>query len=70
MTLLKAIRAKCMDCMCDQVNEIKLCPIDDCALYPFRMGKNPYRKKREITDEQKAKLVTQLQNARIDKNSP
>lgn len=44
MTPLKAIRAKCMDCGNDQYNEVKMCPVTDCALYPFRMGKNPHRK--------------------------
>ena len=43
-TPLKAIRAKCLDCMCDQRIEVKLCPITDCTLYPYRLGKNPSRK--------------------------
>ena len=43
MTPLKAIRAKCLDCMCDQPKEVRLCPSTDCPLYPFRMGKNPNR---------------------------
>ena len=41
---LKAIRAKCLDCMCDQPSEVRLCPCKDCALYPYRMGHNPNRK--------------------------
>lgn len=49
---VKAIRAKCIDCMCGQVSEIPLCTCTDCALYPFRMGKNPYRTKREYSEEQ------------------
>lgn len=44
MTPLKAIRAKCLDCMCDQAQEVRLCPCEDCALYPYRMGHNPSRK--------------------------
>ena len=43
LTPLKAIRAKCLDCMCDQPKEVRLCPSTDCPLYPFRMGKNPNR---------------------------
>lgn len=35
----KAIRAKCMNCMCGQRKEIAECPITDCALYPYRFGK-------------------------------
>jgi len=48
---IKAIRAKCIDCMCGQVLEVKLCTCIDCALYPFRMGKNPYRK--PMSEEQR-----------------
>lgn len=43
LTPLKAIRAKCLDCMAGQANEVKLCPSDDCPLYGFRMGHNPNR---------------------------
>lgn len=44
LTPLKAIRAKCLDCMCDQLAEVRQCPCEDCPLYPFRMGHNPNRK--------------------------
>lgn len=43
-TPLKAIRAKCLDCSGDSANEVKLCTIEWCPLYPFRLGKNPNRK--------------------------
>jgi len=43
MTPLKAIRLKCLDCVCDVPKEVRLCPATDCPLYPFRMGKNPNR---------------------------
>lgn len=43
MTPLKAIRAKCLDCMCEQPSEVRLCPCEDCPLYPYRMGHNPSR---------------------------
>lgn len=61
---LKAIRAKCLDCCCGQVQEVKLCRVKDCPLFPFRFGKNPYRVTRELTDEQKAKLKIQLAKGR------
>lgn len=44
MTPLQAIRKKCLDCCYDQANEVKLCTVTDCPLYPFRMGHNPARK--------------------------
>lgn len=43
MTPLKAIREKCLDCMCGSSYEVRLCPIKDCTLYPFRFGHNPAR---------------------------
>lgn len=43
MTPMKAIRAKCLDCCCGQVNEVRHCPVNACTLYPFRFGKNPNR---------------------------
>lgn len=41
MTAVKAIRAKCLDCTCQQPLEVRLCPVTKCALWPFRMGKRP-----------------------------
>lgn len=40
-TPIKAIRKKCLDCTCGQVKEIRDCPIINCALYPYRMGRRP-----------------------------
>lgn len=42
LTPIKAIRAKCLDCCCWNSNEVRLCPVRDCALHPYRMGHNPY----------------------------
>ena len=39
----RAIRAKCLDCCCGQVKEVRLCPSETCALWPYRRGKNPAR---------------------------
>lgn len=41
VTPLRAIRAKCLDCMCGSSNEVALCPSEDCPLFNFRYGKNP-----------------------------
>lgn len=38
LTRAKAIRAKCIDCTCDQTAEIRRCPIKTCPLWPYRMG--------------------------------
>lgn len=61
---VKAIRAKCLDCCCDQAGEVAACPATECALYPFRLGKNPYRTRREMTEEQKARMAEVLAEAR------
>ena len=62
-TPIKAIRAKCLDCCCDQREEVKLCPAKDCPLWPYRMGKNPNRK-RTMTDEQRKAAAERLAKAR------
>lgn len=57
---VKAIRDKCIDCMCGQTNEVKQCTTARCPLYPFRLGKNPYRTSRVITEEQRARSAERL----------
>ena len=42
-TPLRAIRAKCLDCCYDSAQEVKLCPAQNCPLWPFRSGHNPAR---------------------------
>ena len=39
---LRAIRAKCLDCSCYQVSEVRLCEAVKCPLWPFRAGKHPW----------------------------
>ena len=53
VTPLKAIRLKCLDCSAGQAQEVRLCPVTDCALYPYRFGRNPRRKGIGGTFEQK-----------------
>ena len=38
---LKAIRAKCLDCMCWQPSEVGQCPIVHCPLWEYRFGHRP-----------------------------
>lgn len=64
---LKAIRAKCLDCSGDYINEVRECPVTDCALYPFRMGKNPFRKPRQLSEEAKQKLMEANRKYRAEK---
>lgn len=53
--VLRAIRLKCYDCSSYQSNEVRDCIVTNCPLYPFRLGKNPFRKK-ELTDEKRNEL--------------
>jgi hypothetical protein len=39
--ILKALRAKCIECCCDNSHEVGICHIDDCPLWTFRSGKDP-----------------------------
>ena len=50
LTPVKAIRAKCLDCCCNQIVEVRLCTCTDCALYPYRMGHRP-KKADSLTDD-------------------
>ena len=61
--VLRAIRLKCLDCSSYNILEIKECPVKNCPLYPFRQGKNPFRK-RELTDEQRKKIGERLNKAK------
>ena len=41
LTPVNAIRAKCLDCSCNQTKEVTECPVKNCSLYPYRLGKRP-----------------------------
>lgn len=60
ISLLKAIRLKCLDCCCGSSNEVKLCTAARCPLSPFRDGHNPFTAKRDWTEEQREAQRTRL----------
>jgi hypothetical protein len=68
LSLLQVIRARCMDCSCFQPSEVRKCTAVGCPSWPYRMGTNPFRDKKELTEEHKAKLHTALAKARAIKN--
>ncbi len=43
MPILRAIRAKCLDCSGGSHYDVTNCLVRNCALYPFRHGTNPWR---------------------------
>jgi hypothetical protein len=51
LPVLKAIRAKCLDCSGGMASEVRDCLVRNCALYPFRMGTNPWRA--PVSDDQR-----------------
>lgn len=68
---LKAIRDFCKyDCCLvgdgnDGATEVwKDCDITTCPLNPFRLGKNPFRKSRELSDEERQQIAERFQKAR------
>lgn len=63
--LLKVIRAHCLDCCYDSATEVQLCTCEKCALWPYRFGKDPYRK--ELSPEEKARRAELLRALREKK---
>ena len=66
---VKVIRAKCLDCTCGSSKEVEACPVEKCPLWPWRSGKNPYRERRTMSDEQRAAAKKRLATARAKKIS-
>lgn len=44
LTPLSAVKAYCRQCSGESPKSVKLCPISNCSLYPYREGHNPARK--------------------------
>lgn len=59
-----AIKAKCLDCQGGSHAEVRRCEVGSCALWPFRMGSDPWRETREMTEEQRAAATERLARAR------
>jgi hypothetical protein len=41
--VLEVIKAKCLDCSAGATDEVRKCVSIGCALWPYRMGANPFR---------------------------
>jgi len=63
-TPIKAIRAKCLDCAAGSSNEVRLCTVAGCPLYPYREGRSPFREK--PSPERLARL---RENAKLARNA-
>ncbi|WP_298289514.1 hypothetical protein [Novosphingobium sp.] len=58
--ILDVIRAKCADCSGGSTAEARKCTVIRCPLWPYRTGGNPFRVKRELSDDQRAALRGRL----------
>jgi hypothetical protein len=43
--LNKIIKAKCLDCCCDETMEVKFCSVYTCPLWYYRLGTSPEQKR-------------------------
>jgi hypothetical protein len=57
---LKALRAHCLDCCCGNASEVRKCVSVECPSWAFRMGVNPFRQKRVLSDAQKQAMAERL----------
>ena len=64
---VKAIRAKCIDCCGGMMSMVQDCGIPSCPIYPFRSGKNPFRTKKEMSEEQRKAVKERLAKSRKSK---
>ena len=58
---LKTIRTFCLECS-GSPSEVRLCPCKNCRLYDFRLGHDPRREKKQLSDDQRNNLRKRLQN--------
>jgi len=58
---VKAIRARCLDCCCGDASEVRKCVSTDCASWPFRIGTNPFRKKMQLSADERLRRKALLQ---------
>ena len=63
-SLIKTVRAHCIDCSGGQSSEVKSCQCKICNLYPYRMGRDPFRQKRVLSEAQKNQVRINLQKGR------
>src|SRR6478752_4070264 len=54
---LKALRLRCLDCCCGSAPEVRKCTAVACPSWPFRMGTNPFREKRVLSEDQRRAAV-------------
>ena len=61
---LKAIRANCVECMGGQRSLVRECDLRGCPLWPYRLGKNPFITKRNLTAKDRSEIGERLRRGR------
>jgi hypothetical protein len=69
-SLLRVIRAKCIDCSGGSEAEVRKCTAIACALWPYRMATNPFRAPREMTEEPREETARRLAAGRARRAVP
>lgn len=64
LSVLQALRERCVDCCAGSPAEVRRCVSVNCPSWPFRMGFNPWRERRQLSEERKAQLSETLAKAR------
>jgi hypothetical protein len=57
---LQTIKIHCYHCSGESYNEVKLCPCNECFLFPYRDGHDPRKAKHTVTEEQRQILLERL----------
>jgi hypothetical protein len=65
---LRAVRHFCLDCCCEQAEEVRLCPVEGCALWRYRFGRYPedHRGPKSVLKPIRAKCLDCCANNRAE----
>lgn len=66
LTLMKAIRKKCLECSCGSSTEVKECPVIKCPLWTYRSGHRP---KTDILSTEEEETENTQQGAALNEKS-
>lgn len=64
---LSGIRAFCVECMGGYVGLVNQCPSENCALHPFRMGKNTLHARHGQANPEAAKRMKSISQSKTKK---
>jgi hypothetical protein len=62
---MKAIRAKCVECSGGNRAEVRQCEIEDCPLWPYRLGRRPKKQAKEVNDVTQGRIFSRQTPSRL-----